>query len=86
VFGLPLRVRHATCTCDAPAWPRGSAERDCWYYLDATNGMPAELQLRFRQQTPPARLLDRLVAAGADPARVGRALPPSSSSSTGGRN
>ena len=54
--------------------------------LAPRNEMPVDLQLRFRQKNPPARLLDRLLAAGVDPARVGRALPPSSSSSTGGRN
>jgi hypothetical protein len=75
VYGLPLRVRHANCMCDTPAWPRGSTERDCWYDLDVTNGTRVELQLRFRLRTPPARLLDRLIAAGADPAWVSRALP-----------
>jgi hypothetical protein len=85
VYGLPLRVTDATCMCDTPTWPPGSAERNCWYHLGAKNGMPVDLQLRFRQQTPPARLFDRLVAAGADPAWVGRALPPSSRSSTRGQ-
>jgi hypothetical protein len=85
VYGLPLRVTDATCMCDTPTWPPGSAERNCWYHLGAKNGMPGDLQLRFRQKNPPARLLDRLLAAGADPARVGRALPPSSSSSTRGQ-
>jgi hypothetical protein len=86
VYGLPLRLRHANCMCDALVWPRGAEKKDCWYHLGAKDGMPVELQLRFRQRTPPPRLLERLVAAGADPAWVGRALPPSSSSSTDGRN
>ena len=79
VYGLPLRVTDATCMCDIPTWPPSSAERNCWYHLDAKNGMPVDLQLRFRQQNPPARLLDRFFAARVDPARVGSATPRSSS-------
>ena len=79
VYGLPLRITDATCMCDSPTWPPGSGERNCWYHLGTKNGMPVDLQLRFRQKYPPARLLDRLVAAGADPARVRRVLPPPSS-------
>jgi hypothetical protein len=86
VYGLPLRITDATCMCDTPAWPPGSAERNCWYHLGAKTGNSVELQLRFRQRNPPPGLFDRLVAAGADPAWVGRALPSSSSSSTGGRH
>jgi hypothetical protein len=86
LYGLPLRVRDASCMCGPRAWPPGSTNRDCWYELDVTNGTRVELQLRFRHRTPPARLPDRLIAAGADPAGVRRALPPSLSSSTAAEN
>jgi hypothetical protein len=85
VYGLPLRITDASCMCDTPAWPRGSADRSCWYHLGAKNGNPVGLQLRFRQRNSPPKLFDRLVAAGADPALVSPALPSSSNSSTGGR-
>ncbi|MGK5631832.1 hypothetical protein [Streptomyces sp. URMC 123] len=75
-WGMDLAVTRDSCACK-PCDCDGGAERSCWFTLDP-QGDHGSIVIHFRRQKAgydASRAYGRLVAAGAEPAWLERALP-----------
>ncbi|WP_097914118.1 hypothetical protein [Streptomyces sp. b84] len=76
-WGMGLKASRDHCACK-PCDCDGGAERNCWYTLDAGEGDLGAIGIHFRRNAVGrdlTRAYGRLVAAGADPDWLARALP-----------